>query len=348
MRTLRRVAICLLLIEGMLQLYHRVTQGRWSLRPQPYKVEHIVRQDDKRAYSYKPNFRDENEGVSIDQFGFRASPRVPGLEAGSAVIACLGDSVPFGHGLRDEETYPFDLNELLKASRSPVSAINAGVQSYNLQQSIEHFYLDVLAHYQPVAVTLQAANDVGLLLTYRSSWTPESTWAPYRPNGQAFLGSSATVHYATEFAVRALVLLARAGLLAYPIDEMLANEERLLREFIGVCASRHIKVVLLPINPFYYQTKRTEKNPELSRWAAWKSESMEWESVIDRFNDVLIRIAHRYGPGEGVYLFDVRAYLDDHDREPLYTDFIHHSPEGSRRVAQGLFEFVKAAGIVTF
>src|SRR5262249_15618024 len=157
MRTLRRVVICLLLIEGVLQLYYRVTHGSWLAQLQPYKVEHIVRQDDKRAYSYKPNFRDESQGISIDQFGFRASPRVPGPAAGSAVIACLGDSVPFGHGLRDEETYPFQLNELLKAAGSPVSAINAGVQSYNLQQSIEHFHRDVLPHYRPVAVTLQAA-----------------------------------------------------------------------------------------------------------------------------------------------------------------------------------------------
>jgi hypothetical protein len=136
------------------------------------------------------------------------------------------------------------------------------------------------------------------------------------------------------------------GALVYPPDLMLANEERLLRELIGVCASKRIALVLMPINPFYYQTKNTERNDRLSRWAAWRAETMGWETVIDRFNDVLIRVAGQYGPRDGVYLFDVRAYFDDQEREPLYTDFIHHSPEGNRRVAQGLFAFMKAMEIV--
>lgn len=74
---------------------------------------------------------------------------------------------------------------------------------------------------------------------------------------------------------------------------------------------------------------------------------MGWGTVIDRFNAVLIRVGREYGPQNGVYVFDVRGYLDNQDREALYTDFIHHSPEGNRRVAQGLFELMKAIGIVT-
>jgi hypothetical protein len=134
---------------------------------------------------------------------------------------------------------------------------------------------------------------------------------------------------------------------AYPLDPMLANEERLLREFIGVCGREGTKVVLMPINPFYYQTKAREKNAQLSRWPAWRAETTGWETVIDRFNEVLLRVAREAGPGQGVYLFDVREYLDGHEREPLYTDFIHHSPEGNRLVAQGLFEFLRAKGVVT-
>jgi hypothetical protein len=127
---------------------------------------------------------------------------------------------------------------------------------------------------------------------------------------------------------------------------MLANEERLLRELVGVCRAKGTKLILMPINPFYYQTARRERNVQLSRWEAWRADTMGWESVIERYNEVLVRVAHEAGPDAGVYLFDVRAELDTQDREPLYTDFIHHSPEGNRRVAEGLFAFLKAKRII--
>jgi hypothetical protein len=311
----------------------------------PYKVDHIIPQSDKRGYSYKPGFRDDRQGISINEFGFRVSPTGPDPAPGAEVIACLGDSVPFGHGLRDEETYPFQLDKLLKQAGSPLAAINAGVQSYNLQQSIEHLSRDVLGHYDPVAVTMQTANDVGLLLTYRWAWTPESTWAPYRPNIPFLLNSFATLHHVLPV-VGGLVgrfVGGQAG--GYPLDPMLENEERLLRELIGTCSAKTIQLVLMPINPFYYQTKATEKNAQLSRWPAWRSESAGADTVIEQFNQVLIRVARDYGPAQGVHVFDVRAYLDDQPRDGLYTDFIHHSPEGNQRVAQGLFEFLRAMNI---
>jgi hypothetical protein len=345
-RWLSLLAAGALFAEAALQVVYRVANGSWLIGRQPYKVEHIIPQEDERGYSYKPNFRDEREGVSINRFGFRMSPSVPEPEPGSDVIVSLGDSVPYGHGLKDEETYPFELGELMKQAGSPLAVINAGVQSYNLQQSIGHFYRDVLATYRPVVVTLQTANDVALLLTYRGRWTPATTWAPYRTNVPSLLGSSAAFHYLTRLALSFASTSGEGGLLAYPLDGMLANEERLLQELIGVCAAKGMKLILMPINPFYYQTKGTERNDQLSRWGAWKAETMGWQPVIERFNDVLIRVARQYGPGDGVYLFDVRAYLDDQEREPLYTDYIHHSPEGNRRVAQGLFEFMKATGIV--
>src|SRR4029077_5463578 len=152
-------------------------------------------------------------------------------------------------------------------------AINAGVQSYNLRQSIEHLYRDVLVHYHPVAVTVQTANDVALLLTYRWAWTPESTWAPYRPNIPFLLNSSATLHHLLPLAGGVLGHLVGGQAGAYPLDPMLANEEQLLRELIAACVSRKIRLVLMPINPFYYQTKAIDKNAQLSRWPAWKSES---------------------------------------------------------------------------
>src|SRR5262245_55533703 len=97
---LRQVVVVVLIIEAVLQLSYRVSHGSWLPRLRPFKVDHIIPQDDKRAYSYKPNFHDDSEGISIDQFGFRMSRKQPVPPSGSDVIVSLGDSVPFGHALR--------------------------------------------------------------------------------------------------------------------------------------------------------------------------------------------------------------------------------------------------------
>ncbi len=341
---------CLVGLEGCLQVVYRVRNGSWLTGRRPYEVEHVVRVDDKRGYAYVPNFRDEGQGLTMDEFGFRISPTQKAPATGADVIVALGDSVPFGHGLRDEETYPFALDALLRDAASPLAVVNAGVQSYNLQQSIERFYRDVLEHYHPVAITLQTANDVALLLTYRAGWTPDTTWAPYRSNVAGILGWSATLHYLVPVLMPVAGMLAAAlpgSLFQVPEEAMLANEERLLHELIEVCRAKGTKLVLMPINPFYYQTTRRERNAQLSRWEAWRADTMGWERTIERYNDVLVRVAHTAGPAAGVYLFDVRAELDAQDREPLYIDFIHHSAEGNRRVAEGLFTFLEANRIVS-
>ena len=338
LRAAAAIAVLLFSLEAALQVYFRVTTGHWIVQQNPYKVDHIIPQNDKRAFSYKPNFRDPTQRLSIDQFGFRSSPTLPVPEAGSKVIAALGDSVPFGHGLNDEETYPFALNELLADRGSALRVVNAGVQSYNIQQSIEHFRRDVRAHYRPVIVTLQAANDVGLLLHYRGSWTPEKTWAPHRRD----FFMSVMTRSATMAILGRRLLQFTSGDVPQQKDQMLQNEEKLLDEFTEECSKAGIVVILMPIDLFYYQTSHTEKNPQLSKWMAWKTESRGWEAVFDDFNRVMAELAQRKGPPSGVYFFDTRAYLDREDREPLYVDFVHYSPEGNRRVAQGLIEFMTA------
>ena len=49
----------------------------------------------------------------------------------------------------------------------------------------------------------------------------------------------------------------------------------------------------------------------------------------------------------GVYFFDMRPVMDSQDRDMLYVDFIHHTPEGNRLVADTLFEFLMKDGMVT-
>lgn len=336
------LVLSLLSLEIALQLYFRLTTGHWLVRQSAYRIEHIVAQRDERIYSYKPNFRDPDGRLTIDEHGFRISRSVPPAPPGATVIAALGDSVPFGYALRDEETYPFQLQQRLRERGSSLPVVNAGVESYNLQQSIAHFRRDVRRHYRPRIITVHTANDAGLLLHYRGSWTPDRTWDP---TANGFLHSLVT-RSGTMAMIGPRLLELTSGTVETQTARMLEHERRLLDALTDECAAAGIAVILLPVNPFYYQTTNTERNASLSRWPAWSREHAGAETVFDAFNRVMAEVAEAKGPASGVYFFDVRAYLDGEDREPLYIDFIHHSAEGNRRVAHGLAELMAAQGLL--
>jgi hypothetical protein len=122
----------------------------------------------------RPNYTDPVNGITINALGFRGPLLSKELHS---LIVALGDSVPFGAGVRDDETYPAILDTLVGPAFSGMRVLNAGVSSYNIRQSFDRLQYDVLKHYekQVRVVTLQAANDVSLLTWYRQAWTPEVT-----------------------------------------------------------------------------------------------------------------------------------------------------------------------------
>lgn len=122
-----------------------------------FRVPHIEPVADRRMYSLKHKYRSRKLNILA---GFRWPV---GVEVAGDLV-CLGDSVPFGQGVRDHETYP-----------ALLGALNAGVSSYNIRQSLARYEIDVLGRgYSPNVVTIQAANDVSLYMELGSTWTPHS------------------------------------------------------------------------------------------------------------------------------------------------------------------------------
>ena len=72
---------------------------------------------------------------TTNELGFRdgpIQPKVPGVFR----IVCLGDSVTFGTGVANEQTFPNVLEAFLKQSASPgvtVDVVNAGISAYNVR-----------------------------------------------------------------------------------------------------------------------------------------------------------------------------------------------------------------------
>jgi lysophospholipase L1-like esterase len=98
-----------------------------------------------RGYTLRAGFQGESKlGIpfSVGTHGFRSPELAVPKPAGTRRVLVLGDSVAWGAGIREEETFARRLEAALRESLDcPVEVVNAGVSGYG---SIEE--LDVLRH----------------------------------------------------------------------------------------------------------------------------------------------------------------------------------------------------------
>ncbi len=93
----------------------------------------FIRADKDVFWSPQPGFKGEFQGkpVTINSLGLRG-PEVRGRTPGSRRVLCFGDSITFGYGAGDDETYPFHLGQLLRDG--VVEVLNAGVTGFTSHQ----------------------------------------------------------------------------------------------------------------------------------------------------------------------------------------------------------------------
>jgi len=124
----------------------------------------FMRPDADLFWSPRPGFRGEFLGktVTINELGLRGGPvRLP-KPPGVRRIACFGDSITFGYGVADEDTYAFLLGKALAARG--VETVNAGVTGYT-----SHQVLRLLRRLSPT-IAADAA-------TFCIGWN-DGTWRP--------------------------------------------------------------------------------------------------------------------------------------------------------------------------
>jgi hypothetical protein len=97
------------------------------------------------VYEFKPNVRGFTWGrtwVETNAFGLRG-PEVERVKpAGTFRIGVFGDSVTFGHGVRDAVTYPRVLERMLNrecGNGQKLEVLNFGVPSYNIANIVSSF-----------------------------------------------------------------------------------------------------------------------------------------------------------------------------------------------------------------
>ncbi len=97
----------------------------------------FIKGDKDVFWAPQPGFKGEFQGkpVTINSLGLRGR-ELPGRRPGSRRVLCFGDSITFGYGASDDETYPFQLGRLL--GDSGVEVLNAGVTGFTSHQVLGH------------------------------------------------------------------------------------------------------------------------------------------------------------------------------------------------------------------
>lgn len=126
----------------------RVT-GLQSAAPNPPKI-YQQSQNPDISYELQPNLKNEKAykaTVSTDEHGFRTN----GAESKGTdtLIAVLGDSIAFGHGVHDNESLPARMEQ----HNADIRFINAAVPGYQLQQETA-VYTEKVAPLNPDGVVL--------------------------------------------------------------------------------------------------------------------------------------------------------------------------------------------------
>lgn len=358
--------VMLLVMELTLQVVARLRDGKWLFEnPVSSRVIYVKLVKDKRKFTLKPGFRTPRGGLEIDSLGFRKGPYP--IDDKNKIIVNAGDSIPFGDSVMNTQTYPHHLAMLAKKRGIPVNVLNAGIPSYNMWQSFMRIRKEVLRHFdisRIAVVTMQVANDVFLLSYYRDKWFPGITWADRRfIDKKPFWEKIATVHYARQIIKKMageegekarrqkrIARLRKKRELKYAnyegsrkkydhyegSDMLEMVRETLYRE-LGFYRKHGIPVVLMPIDPFYYQLSNLDKNTGLKKWKQLQYIVKAARNLIYQFNDQLIEISKGF---DHVYFLDTRPILDRHNRDETHIDHIHYSGIGARIVARHLLDFL--------
>jgi len=157
-RILLRLALSatsLIATMGLFELGLRLIRGA---PPGPSPVDqipqHIARPDGSFIYQLNPAFPGiSSQGLRDREF---AIPKPAGVKR----VLVLGDSVTYGEAVAAEETFPKQLEQMLKRPGQTVEVINAGVRGYTAYNEVQ-YYLERGRLFQPdVVIVALCLNDV--------------------------------------------------------------------------------------------------------------------------------------------------------------------------------------------
>ena len=116
------------------------------------------------GWTYNPGFRIDDPEIQlhINSQGLRGEEFPIAKPPGEIRILCLGGSTTAGEEVREAETYPAQLQEMLRARNPgvPIRVINGGIPTYDVRDSLHLFELDHVRFGADVVTIYHGINDL--------------------------------------------------------------------------------------------------------------------------------------------------------------------------------------------
>lgn len=309
------------LVEGVLRLVgvSAPTTPRLLLRQIDVDITFpFMREDPDVFWSPQPGFSGLFLGkqVTINSLGLRG-PELPARAPGRRLLLCFGDSITFGYGLADEETYPAQLGRLLR--RRGVDVVNAGVTGFTSHQ-VRRRLERLLPEVRPDGVTVCIGwND-------RTRRKVDDRTYDRRLAASLALQAAADRLYLFRAMKAAYLRLSLRGQAQKPRDIYRVDPAQYRENLAAIAAACRARSVKLALVALPARRVAGEFPPDEGYAAALEGQARELGLPLLQAGD--------YG---------LRSRLPD--TSGYFLDSLHFNPEGARLFAETLAPQLEAAGL---
>jgi lysophospholipase L1-like esterase len=324
---------------GEVALRRLAPQSDYQVLDDDAMTLHQFADDIYLGFELRGGVRDHNE------LGFRGPARAVEKPPGVRRIAVVGDSVPYGLGVRADEAFPALLESLLEASSAgPVEVLNFGTPGYNSFQAYRLLQRRVLAFEPDLVLMVFSPDDVetspvvinidGNMCLFHNQF-----------EGSALLNNR--VHWGLFRRSHLYRFLYRRAVMAFAtpggrFDEVSAQPEVAwanVERAAALCAARGVafRLVLSPMLTPYY---RPPDPPDGEPFDG--SEMLLAPGAVEQHERSFARIRQLAAEGP-VEVIDLGPLYDRHGAAMKLApiDHEHLGPAGHRLVAQRLAEEVE-------
>ena len=361
--TLRKKLVCLGLVTfAVFLIIESVLQISSSLRPSNRPPDYLI--------GFHPHLQIVPSVLTYDGInsaGFRGHEIQKQKPEGAYRIFCLGGSTTFNPFLKMEESYPRQLEKLLKQKHPAVriEVQNAGMSYYTSQHSLINFLTRVQDYQPDLVVVCHAINDL-----CRSFTPPKFALSGYGyrpdyshylgPQGDLFLDLSAqrepTIVDAS-FVLRGVTRFVTSRFfsdLRFKQSEMAHWEvtefpslETYQQRLEALCSAASLKgtSLIVATQPYLYREDLNDQEKALLNFPRDHANDGTRQASITsmiRGMNLFNGAARTIARAKKVQLADLEIKIEK--SLVNFTDDVHYTPEGARQVAEAIAGGIEAAG----
>lgn len=297
-------------------------------RGRPFVERHEIRGFKLKTGVY--DFKDTE--IRINRDGFRG-PRLGSQLPDRFEIVAFGDSITFGWGLPQGETWPFALRrKLTRGRRNELAVVNAGVPSYTSSQVrlyVEEILTGDLVDPELVLVSVQW-NDVWY--STLPNWYPEVLVYQQPAKWRMFLLINS--HVMRRIMLREVSSATRENVFN---ERALALYTRNLTEIIDLCAAHEVPLAFVAA-PF--DADHAEESPLVELQMRFSTPFLV--SMAQKYDAAMSELAAE----RGVAVIDHHLSFRNLHQRDLFLDVVHPNTLGSERIALDVARELVARGLV--